>query len=252
MAVRMPRREGSAEQVEKEELWLPRLAPHVPLAIPVPLAVGSPGEWYPWRWLVVPWLEGDDATAAHLRDLREAASDLAAFIRALQRIDPIGGPPPGRHNFFRGVPLAARDDFTRDAIARSEGLVDTVAVSAAWESALGAPAWDRPPVWVHGDLLPGNLLAAGGRMSAVIDFGGLGVGDPAVELIVAWTLFSGESRDAFRAALALDDATWARGRGWALSTAVVALPYYINTNPSIVARSRHQIDEVLAEHGAGA
>lgn len=252
MVVRMPRREKTGEQVEKEVRWLPRFAPHLPLAIPVSLAVGDPGEGYPWRWLIAPWLKGDDASAEHLRDLREAALDLAAFIQALQRIDATGGPRPGRHNFFRGVPLAARDDYTRDAIARSEALVDTAAVTAAWESALAAPAWDGAPMWVHGDLLPGNILAAGGRVSAVIDFGGLGVGDPAVELIVAWTLFSGESRAAFRAALGVDDATWARGRGWALSTAIVALPYYINTNPGIVARARHQIAEVLAEHGADA
>jgi aminoglycoside phosphotransferase (APT) family kinase protein len=252
MVVRLPRREVTVAQTEKEARWLAVLAPHLPLAIPVPLAVGSPGEGYPWHWLVAPRLKGDDATAEHLRDLREAASDLATFVAALQRIDPTGGPRPGRHNFFRGVPLGARDDYTRDAIARSEGLVDTAAVSAAWEAALEAPAWDRPPVWIHGDLLPGNVLAAGGRLSAVIDWGGLGVGDPAVELIVAWELFSGESRKAFRTALGVDDATWARGRGWALSTAIVALPYYINTNPEIVARSRRQIEEVLAEHRAGA
>ncbi|MBI5283530.1 MAG: aminoglycoside phosphotransferase family protein [Chloroflexi bacterium] len=248
MAVRLPRIAGATGQIEKERLWLPKLAPHLPLAIPVPLAVGDPGEGYPWQWCISPWLDGDDATAEHLRDLGEAAVDLAAFIAALQRIDTTGGPAPGRHNFFRGVPLAMRDTYTRDAISRLDGIVDTGAVTAAWEAALQAPAWDRPPVWVHGDLLPGNLLAARGRLSGVIDFGGLGVGDPAVELIVAWTLFSGESRDAFRAALSADDATWARGRGWALSTAVVALPYYLNTNPAIVARSRHQIEEVLAEH----
>ncbi len=248
MAVRLPRREKTGDQIEKEARWLPVLAPHLPLAIPVPLAVGEPGEGYAWRWLVAPWLEGDDATAEHLRDLSEAARDLAAFLEALQSIDASGGPRPGAHNFFRGVPLSARDDYTRDAIARSEGLADTAAITAAWESALAVPAWGGAPAWVHGDLLPGNLLARGGRLSGVVDFGGLGVGDPAVELIVAWTLFSGESRVAFREALGVDDAAWARGRGWALSTAIVALPYYVNTNPSIVARARHQIDEVLAEH----
>jgi aminoglycoside phosphotransferase (APT) family kinase protein len=251
LSVRLPRRPGAIGQVEKEERWLPILAPHLPLAIPVPLAKGTPGEGYPWHWCVSPWLKGDDATAEHIRDLREAAVDLAAFIAALQRIDTTGGPRPGRHNFFRGVPLAVRDDQIRKAIPHWDGLVDISAVTAAWEAALEAPAWAGPPVWIHGDLLPGNMLAAGGRLSAVIDFGCLGVGDPAAELAVAWTLFSGESREAFRAALGVDDATWARGRGWAL-TAVGALPYYLNTNPSIVARCRHQIGEVLADHAYSA
>lgn len=247
MSVRLPRIHGATGQVEKEQRWLPILAPHLPLAIPVPLAKGVPGEGYPWQWCVSPWLEGDDATAEHIRDLEEAAVDLAAFLVALQRIDTTGGPRPGRHNAFRGVPLAVRDDHLRQAIPHWDGLVDIGAVKAAWEVALEAPIWDGPPVWIHGDLLPGNILAAGGRLSAVIDFGCLGVGDPAAELAVAWTLFSGESREAFRAALGVDDATWARGRGWAL-TAVGALPYYLNTNPAIVSRCRHTIDEVLAEH----
>ncbi len=145
------------------------------------------------------------------------------------------------------MPLAVRDAYTRDAIARSAGLVDAAAVTAAWAAALAAPAWDREPVWIHGDLLPGNVLARDGRICAVIDWGTAGVGDPAVELIVAWSLFSGASRAEFRSALGVDDATWARGRGWALSTAMLALPYYLHTNPGIVARSRHELAEVLAE-----
>ena len=246
MSVRLPRIAWATGQVEKERRWLPKLAPHLPLAIPVPLATGEPDEDYPWQWSVAPWLEGSDATREHLRDLEEAAIDLAAFLNALQRIDTTGAPRPGRHNFFRGVPLAVRDDQIRQAIPAWDGLVDVGAVTAAWEAALDAPVWDGPPVWIHGDLLPGNILAAGGRLSAVIDFGCLGVGDPAAELAVAWTLFSGESRDVFRAALGVDDATWARGRGWALM-GLGALPYYLVTNPAIVARARHQIGEVLAD-----
>ena len=246
MSVRLPRIGWATGQVEKERRWLPMLAPHLPLAIPVPLATGEPGEDYPWQWSVAPWLEGKDATGEHLRDLEEAAIDLAAFLKALQRIDTTGAPRPGRHNFFRGVPLAVRDDQIRQAIPAWDGLVDVGAVTAAWEAALDAPVWDGPPVWIHGDLSPGNILAAGGRLSAVIDFGCLGVGDPATELIAAWTLFSGESRDVFRAALGVDDATWARGRGWALM-GLGALPYYRHTNPAIVARARHTIDEVLAD-----
>jgi aminoglycoside phosphotransferase (APT) family kinase protein len=242
LVVRLPRIEWATGQAEKESRWLPRLAPHLPLAVPVPLAIGEPGEDYPWRWSVCRWLEGEAATADRISDLSCAATDLARFVEALQRIDPAGGP-----GSRRGRPLATQDEPTRKAIAVLAGKVDTDAVTAAWETALRAPPWDGPPVWTHGDLYDGNLLAHDGRLSGVIDFGVLGVGDPACELIVAWSLFSGESREVFRRALGVDDATWARGRGWALSVALVALPYYETTNPVMVANSRHRIDEVLAD-----
>jgi aminoglycoside phosphotransferase (APT) family kinase protein len=248
MAVRLPRIERATWQVDKEHEWLPRLAPHLPLAIPVPLARGLPGEGYPWNWSITPWLEGENLTIERIADPRRAATDLARFIAALQRIDPSGGPPPGEHNFGRGVPLAQRDSRTRDAIQALDGMLDTEAVAAAWDAALQAPAWQGRLVWIHGDVSSGNLLAAQGRLSAVIDFGGLGIGDPACDLMVAWTLFSGESREAFRAALSVDDATWARGRGWALSWALIFIPYYVNTNPVGVSDARHTIDEVLADH----
>lgn len=247
MSVRLARIDWAVGQAEKEWTWLPKLAPQLPLAIPTPLAKGEPGEGYPYPWLVSPWIDGDDATAEHLRDLVGAAVDLAEFIRALQRIDTANAPRPGPTG--RGVPLAARDAYTRDAIARSAGLVDVEAVIAAWDAALAAPAWDREPVWIHGDLLPGNVLARDGRVCAVIDWGPSGVGDPAAELIVAWSLFSGASRAAFRSALGVDDATWARGRGWALPTAMLELPYYLRTNPGLAARARRQLAEVLADAG---
>lgn len=248
MAVRLPRRPGATEQLEKEHRWLPRLAPLLPLAVPVPLANGTPAEGYPSHWSVCRWLEGENVTIERLADPAQAAGDLAQFVIALQRIDPTDGPPPGKHNFRRGVPLVIRDAYTRSAIADLDGLVDTEAVTAAWEADLQAPAWDGPLVWVHGDLQSGNLLAVQGRLSAVIDFGGLGVGDPACDLIVAWSLFSGESREAFRTALSVDDATWARGRGWALSVALIFIPYYLDTNPVGVVDARRTIDKVLADH----
>jgi aminoglycoside phosphotransferase (APT) family kinase protein len=251
MAVRLPRIPGATGQAEKEHQWLPRLAPVLPLAIPVPLAKGTPAEGYPWHWSVYRWLEGETATIGRIADPRQAATDLARFVAALQRIDPTGGPPPGAHNFFRGVPLAMRDDPTRDAIASLRSTLDAGAVTAAWEAALQAPVWQGSPVWIHGDLSAGNLLVKRGRVSGVIDFGGLGVGDPASDLIVAWSLFSAETRDVFRTELLVDDATWARGRGWALSVALIALPYYQSTNPVIVASARHMIGEVLADHRAG-
>jgi aminoglycoside phosphotransferase (APT) family kinase protein len=245
MAVRLPRVDWAIGQVEKERRWLPILAPFLPLAIPVPLGKGTPAEGYPWHWSVCRWLEGENATLERLADPREAASALAGFIAALQRIDAVDGPLPDEHNSFRGVPLAMRDGETRAAIASLRDTLDTDAALRAWEAALEAPMWTGPPIWIHGDLHSGNLLARQGRLSAVIDFGCLGVGDPACDVMVAWTLFTAESRSVFRAALSVDDATWARGRGWALSVALIALPYYRGINADIVARAERTIDECL-------
>jgi aminoglycoside phosphotransferase (APT) family kinase protein len=185
-----------------------------------------------------------------IADPNQAAIDLAQFLIALQRIDSRGGPPAGRHGMARGTPLAMRDNPTREAISALQGILDTDAVTAAWEAALQAPEWNGAPVWFHGDMLPGNLLFRRGRLKAVIDFGALGVGDPACDLMIAWNLFSGESRDVFRAALAVDDATWARGRGWALSQALIFIPYYSKSNPVGVGYARRAMAEVLADSDA--
>ena len=236
--------------MEKEHRWLPKLAPLLPLPIPVPLAKGDPAEGYPWHWSVYRWLEGEVATAGRIADLSEFATTLAGFLTALYRIDPAGGPPPGRHNFFRGGPLAVYDAETRQALATLGGRIDTDAALAAWEAAL-ASRWHGAPVWFHGDVAAGNLLVEGGRLSAVIDFGTSGVGDPSCELAIAWILFEGESREAFRATLGLDDATWARGRGWALWKALITLADTIDTDPSLAARLRREIDDILADHQRG-
>ena len=169
------------------------------------------------------WLDGESAIFERLVDPCQAARDLAHFITALQGIDTTGGPQAVEHK-LRGRPLALRDTQTREAIAAMQGMIDTDALTRIWEAALQAPEWDREPVWFHGDLLPGNVLVEQGRLSAVIDFSGLGVGDPACDLMIAWGLFRGESRKVFRAALAVDDATWARGRGQALSQAAIFIP----------------------------
>lgn len=251
MAVRLPRIPWAIEQVAKEQRWLPALAPRLPLAIPVPLAMGMPGEGYPWQWSIYAWLEGETVRLDYVPNADQIAVDLAQFIQALQQIDAADGPPPGSHNSERGVPLAVRDSSTRAAIAELEGMVDTGAALAAWEAALAAPVWDAPPVWIHGDLQAGNLLVQEGRLCAVIDFGCLGVGDPACDLQVAWNLFSSQTRQVFREAMQVDEATWARGRGWALSVGLIALPYYKNTNPVLAGIARRAIEEVLAEHQRG-
>jgi aminoglycoside phosphotransferase (APT) family kinase protein len=248
MSVRLPRSRGAIAKVEREQRWLPVLAPQLPLAIPVPLAKGEPGQAYAHPWSVYRWLDGETATAGRLEDPGESAVQLARFVRALQAVDPAGGPPPGPENSGRGEPLAARDERTREAIAALADTIDAEAATAAWDEAVHATAWDGPPVWLHGDLLSSNLLAVDGRITAVIDWGCLGVGDPACDLQPAWSLFSGETRKAFRGAMAVDDATWARGRGWSLSVGLIALPYYRETNPVLAGIARYAIDEVVADH----
>lgn len=246
LVVRMPRIDWAIGQGEKERQWLPRLAPQLPLQLPVQIAQGQPGEGYPWDWTIYRWLPGQHATSERLNDPVQTARDLAGFITALQRIDPTGGPDAREHR-LRGRPLADRDGGTREAIAQMEGTIDTATALRVWERALAAPDWDRAPVWFHGDLLPGNLLVVDGRLSAVIDFSGLGVGDPACDLMCAWALFSGESRATFRKTLDVDDATWDRARGQALTQAAVFIPYYLHTNPIGVANARRQIAAVLEE-----
>lgn len=245
MVVRLPRIHWATGQPDLEHAWLPRLAPLLPLAIPVPIAKGAPAEGYPWNWSVYQWLEGETATLERVTDLGQVAIDLARFICALQRIDRAEAPQSPR-----GVPLALRDDPTRAAIAALHGTFDADALIAAWEAALDVPAWDGPPVWIHGDLQSGNLLTEQGGLSAVIDFGCLGVGDPAGDVMVAWTYLTAGTRHVFRDALSIDEATWARGRGWALSVGLIALPYYEISNPVLADIARRAIDEVLDEHAA--
>ncbi|WBB64571.1 aminoglycoside phosphotransferase family protein [Streptomyces sp. WMMC500] len=252
LAVRMPLTAAGAKDVDLEYAHLPRLAPRLPLPVPEPVAMGEPGEGYPWPWTVCRWLPGTilppDAGVAAPGPL---AGQLAGFVTAMRATDPAGGPPS-----YRSETLADRDAGTRAALAqlRADDGVDVPAVTAAWEAALRAPAYTGPPVWLHGDLSPGNILLNGdGRLGGVIDFGCMGLGEPAVDLIAAWNLFTGPAREAFRAAVADgrggadEEAAWARGRGWALSISLIQLPYYRHTNPVMVASSKFVIDEVLAD-----
>jgi aminoglycoside phosphotransferase (APT) family kinase protein len=244
MAVRLPRVERWAGSLERELLWLPRLAPRLPLAVPEPLAVGRPGEGYPFPWAIYRWLDGESFVPDRVDDFADIARDLARFVAVMRQMDPAGAPPSGRGT----QPLAERDAVTRAAIESLPAGMYRKRVFAAWEAAMRAPAWDGCPVWTHGDLLAPNLLIKDGRLHAVIDFGSAGTGDPACDLLPAWGILSGESRRAFRTALDVDDATWARGRGWALSIALLIIPYYPETNPAFVEMAKSIVDEVLADH----
>ncbi|TCN29737.1 aminoglycoside phosphotransferase family protein [Sinorhizobium americanum] len=247
LSVRLPSAASYALQVEKEQRWLPRLAPHLPLPIPEPVATGRPGEGYPWSWSVYRWRHGEIATHAPIGDLPAFAATLGEFLAALQRIDADGGPSPGQHNFFRGGALTVYDHEARWALEALAGKIDTDTARSVWEAALVA-SWTAKPVWFHGDVSSGNLLVEGGRLAAVIDFGTSGVGDPACDLSIAWTMFSGESRAAFRAALPLDRGTWARGRGWTLWKAMIVAAEMPGTDRLEVEKSRRVIGEVLADH----
>lgn len=246
MTVRLPSAEAYTLQVEKEHRWLPKLAPLLPLAIPIPLAMGKLTNDYPWHWSVYQWLDGETASQERIVDRCQFAKDLAKFLVELQKIDASDGPSPGPHNFYRGGSLTTYEAETQEAISKLKDRIDVNAVREVWEAAI-ATRWSNPPVWVHGDISPGNLLVTGGRLSAVIDFGTSGVGDPACDLAIAWKFFEGKSREAFRAALPLDDATWARGRGWVLWKALIVLAGHPAPAHEIE-ESERVLNEVLTDY----
>jgi aminoglycoside phosphotransferase (APT) family kinase protein len=250
LLVRLPSAEGYALQVDKEQRWLPVLAPQLPLPIPTPVARGVPDEGYPYAWSVLRWLEGEPASVETIGDMTEFARALAGFLAALARIDATDGPPPGPHNFWRGGPLITYARETLEAIDALGSMIPSDAAHAVWDAAMDA-TWGGPPVWFHGDVAAGNLLVREGRLAAVIDFGISGVGDPACDVVIAWTLLSGESREAFRTALGVDPATWARGRGWALWKALITLVGNLEHDPETAAASRRVVEQVLADR-AGA
>jgi aminoglycoside phosphotransferase (APT) family kinase protein len=241
LAVRLPRRDGPTEPTSAELEWLPKLAPRLPIAIPVPVAQGRPGAGYPWFWEIHTWVEGETAAVEEI-DAIQAVGDLAALVAALQRVDPTGGPTG------RGIPLAERakdmngwfDRFEGDPRAREQ-----------WERIVATvPPWRGPPVWHHGDLDCRNWLVQDRRIAGVIDWGSVGVGDPACDVMVAWKLHSAAARDAFREALPTDDATWERARGWAISQAVAALAYYTpENNPSLYHEAEMWLTLALSEDG---
>ena len=243
LALRMPRIHWAAHQGELERRWLPVLAPALPVDVPAPIFLGEPAFGYPFRWCVSPWLAGEHAVPGGSVDL---AVDLAGFVRAMQGVDTEGAPAPAPGQ--RGGPLAGADRATRQSAERLRGQDDVDALLGVWDAGLRAPAWTGPPVWAHGDLSDGNLLVRDGRLAGVIDWGGLVAGDPAVDLMVAWTLFDGASRAVYRDELGfVDDAMWVRGRAWAASAAIQALPYYRHTNAGIVTRSWRAVEAILAD-----
>lgn len=246
MSVRLPSAAHYVAQVEKEHKFLPGLAAHLPLPIPQPLAMGAPGGGYPWPWSVYRWLEGERVSTETIVDMPRFAAELAQFLGALQAVDVRDGPLAGTHNFYRGGDLSVYDQETVEAVALLDAELEADKVLAVWRRAL-VSNWEKVPVWVHGDVAKGNLLQRGGKLCAVIDFGCSGVGDPACDLVMAWTLFDVESRAAFRAALPLDIQTWERARGWALWKALITVVEHRYENAIEADKARRVIAAVMRD-----
>lgn len=237
LTVRLPTADGYTAAVDKEDRWLPRLAPHLPVPIPEPVAMGEPGAGYPFHWSVRRWLDGETATHDNVGDHSDFAGQIAGFIRALQSVDANDGPAAGPHSFHRGADPAYYHDETIEALAKLRDHVDTAKAEATWNAAL-SNKWTGELTWFHGDIASGNLLVKDQKLAAVIDFGTSGVGDPACDLVIAWTFFDGDSRETFRAEVGQDEGTWARARGWALWKALIVWAEDIDgdeVNPKVVA-----------------
>lgn len=251
MSIRLPTGPWYALQVEKEQRWLPVLSPRLPLPIPTPVAQGDPGEGYPYPWSIYRWIDGAPASRDNVGDLTAFATDLAGFLATLREIDATDGPAAGRHNFFRGGPLQTYDAEATNAIAALSDAIPAETAQRIWDDAMAAE-WAGSPVWFHGDVATGNLLVRDGRLAAAIDFGSAGVGDPACDVVIAWTFLGGASRAAFRTALGVDPAMWARGRGWALWKALITYAEHrLKDNPdsmTVAADAKRVLDEILLEY----
>jgi aminoglycoside phosphotransferase (APT) family kinase protein len=242
LCVRLPLVERWANDLTKELAWLPWLSERLSMRIPEPVAEGHPTSRYPFRWAIYRWIEGEPYSEDNVDDERNAARDLGRFVRELRALDVTTTAPRGGRR-----PLLDLDTETRATIRVAEGVIDVDAATGAWERSLEAPPWDGQPVWIHTDLLRPNVLVDDGRVAAVIDFGGIGVGDPAADVIPAWSVFGAVGREVFRGSLGVDDGTWARARGYALHQAALIIPYYRTTNPDFVDLATRTVEQVLAD-----
>ncbi len=247
LTVRLPSGTWYAQQIDKEQHWLPVLAPQLPLPIPTPVAKGEPDAEFPYPWSVYRWLDGEPASSASIRDLRDFAQTLARFLKALGRVDATNGPTPGQHNFFRGGPLGIYEEETIAAIDALADEIPAADVKRVWADA-NASRWEREPVWIHGDVAADNLLVRDGRLAAVLDFGSSAVGDPACDTVIAWTFLSESSRDRFRAERDLDSGTWSRSRGWALWKALITLAGHLESGAPEAAVPRREIARLVADY----
>ena len=248
MSVRLPSDAAYAPQVEKENRWLPILSKELSLPISAPIAKGNPSEEYPWPWSINKWIEGETVTKQNVRDLNEFATDLASFLVELQSIDASNGPIAGAHNFYRGGLISVYDEEARVAIENNKDVFDEALLKELWDLALQS-TWERTPVWIHGDVAPGNLLVKDGKLCAVIDFGILGVGDPACDAAMAWTFFDKHSRSVFKEVLCMDKETWNRARGWALWKALITYDANKGSNEKVAEEAYRVIQVIVDDYG---
>lgn len=248
MSIRLPSAEGYERQVNKEQTWLPKIAPYLPLPIPVPIAMGMPSEIYPWNWSIYQWLDGESANSLELSDahLETIAMQLANFLSEFHKYDVAGAPAPGLHNWWRAAHTSIYDAETRLLIEKLKDFVNVDNAKSLWQRAISSK-WTKAPVWVHGDVASGNLLVKDNRLAAVIDFGCMGIGDPACDLTIAWTFFRGKSREIFKANMNLDEETWARARGWAMWKALYEISELEDTGGAALAKQQQIIDAVIKE-----
>ena len=249
MSIRLPSAAQYALKVPKEQEWLPILAPHLSTPIPRPIAMGEPSQQYPWNWSIYGWIEGESANTLSMDDkqLETLAISLATFLNELHTINSTGGLVPGSHNFYRGASPMVYDGETRDTIAYLQEFIDVNAATSLWNKAISSE-WTKKPVWIHGDLSAGNILIKDDSLAAVIDFGGMGIGDPACDLVIAWTFLKNESRQIFKSHLPLDRDTWTRARGWALWKALITLAPLENKGSPEALQQVKLINELLKEH----
>jgi aminoglycoside phosphotransferase (APT) family kinase protein len=238
---RLPRVAAWAADLQREVQWLPWLAERLSLPVPQPIGEGRPNAAYPFAWALYRWMHGEPYTDETVEDEARAARDLARFVLELRRLDPSGAPPAGRR------PLRELDLGTRAAIEAGRRLIDASAALAAWDDAVESTVWGGQAVWIHADLLRPNILTGAGSISAIIDFGAAGVGDPAADVIAAWSVFGPVGREQYRSALSVDDETWRRARGFALHQAAIAIPYYAETHPRFAALAQRTIEQVLLD-----
>lgn len=245
LLVRVPRTSFTAATLRKERRWLPRLAPHLPCEIPVPVHAGTPTEAFPLPWSVYRWIDGDEAGPGTVRDWPAFGRDLASFVQALHGIDLMGATREGDLSWYRGGSLRDCDDWVSPFFARCAGMVSDVAtLERLWREALEPPDPVAPQVWLHADLKPTNLLVRDGALHAVIDFGGIAVGLPDAEHAPVWDL-PAEARAAYRSAIGIDDLTWRRARGWAIAPGISGLYSYRDTFPEFAAECRNRLEAIL-------
>ncbi len=250
MSVRLPIDEGHSPQVEKEQLWLPKLKPHISLPIPTPVAMGKPSSDYPFCWSIYNWIEGEVLTKDNISDINTLANDLANFLLELHKINTKGAPAGGDHNYKRGCHPSVMNDWFYDSLNTLDNFpekgVDRKICIEIWETSLKSQ-WTNPPVWIHGDIANGNLLVKDGKLSAVIDFGIMAIGDPAVDLTISWTFFDSASRKAFFEYTGLDINTLARARAWALWKAVITCHYNGITSSDFI-QAKSVLNEIINDY----